>query len=606
MPSDRDPDQHDLEQQLRAFGATLAHGTGEPIAPEGASVTPITAGGSRRRWALIGAAACVVALVGGLIAFGRSDPPEQGAAVVPTSDDVAASQPLTDAFTVPDDPLALAELGFPIVDQRAYSPYAVVDTTSCQEYKDITALGGGYVIMSTFRDDSDVPAFVQVQFARYADGATARAALAPLTDFTDRTDCGGYPVPESAAPFAIAVPSTTVTVAAYRSGEFSVVITAAAPDGRGMVITIGGGDVGALAEDVAERAARYLEAGEPWPVVPPATTVPHDTVVPGTTIAPPDGTDMLELMSRLGGDPLGLGTDGWVRIAHDAQPFEVSDTIAGCTGIEALAALGGVSSWRDVYRNDAQPDVTLVVTFLPATAGQQVIDGVTAIANCTPSGNDDSSGGGAFSDSGGGTAGFTNDGAFGVVAVAPPSPVVPLTVLAEANGSRVTTAILEDLTRRATTFLTGIEVPSTTAPVPVVTTAPPGTFPGGITVETPPADGPFPEIGATEEVLVLMVSNQSFEDDPVRLTISIDGQQVADDAFEVGSQHSVTNYYVRGLAPGQHEIEVESDTGVSYGSTFTMPTGAPHWAFLTYWYYPDDGNGRFVDLQESEEPIGIA
>ena len=130
----------------------------------------------------------------------------------------------------------------------------------------------------------------------------------------------------------------------------------------------------------------------------------------------------------------------------------------------------------------------------------------------------------------------------------------------------------------------GNEVASQPTVPPTVPATVPSTIPDLAVVEA--AQG-F-EIEPTDEVFVLMVSNQSFEDDPVGLQISIEVQVVADDRYVVGSQHTVTTYVVRGLAPGSHELSVTSDTGVSFVSRVRAAEGRPRWAYLTYWYHPDD------------------
>jgi hypothetical protein len=152
---------------------------------------------------------------------------------------------------------------------------------------------------------------------------------------------------------------------------------------------------------------------------------------------------------------------------------------------------------------------------------------------------------------------------------------------------------------------------STTPPLarPPITTGHPGTTvapgPDSVLVDTVEAGQPIPEIGDDEEVYVLVVSNQSFADDRVQLTIAIDGWPVTADVHDVGSQHTTTSYVITGMSPGPHELTVESDTGVSHVATITVNDGAPRWAFVTYWYYPDDGEGRYVNVLESDEPIAI-
>ena len=60
--------------------------------------------------------------------------------------------------------------------------------------------------------------------------------------------------------------------------------------------------------------------------------------------------------------------------------------------------------------------------------------------------------------------------------------------------------------------------------------------------------------------LLLMVSNQSYLDDPVTLTVVIDGFRVLSQPFEVRNQHHFVRFPLR-LAPGTHELTAVSNTG---------------------------------------------
>lgn len=82
----------DLESQLQAFGATLESHTGEPIA-SGSPVAAVTsAPPSRRRWAIAGAAASVIAVVVGLVALsGRHADAPAAQPAGPTSTSVAGA-----------------------------------------------------------------------------------------------------------------------------------------------------------------------------------------------------------------------------------------------------------------------------------------------------------------------------------------------------------------------------------------------------------------------------------------------------------------------------------------------------------------------------------
>lgn len=111
-----------------------------------------------------------------------------------------------------------------------------------------------------------------------------------------------------------------------------------------------------------------------------------------------------------------------------------------------------------------------------------------------------------------------------------------------------------------------------------------------------------PEVGAVK----LWVTNQSFVDDPVDVTIWIDGAEVISRDFWVEDQHTWIPFFVRGLDPGEHAIAARSDTGVEYAGTFTVPPDQPRWLVLTYWYYRGDPQGRHFALHESERPVAFA
>jgi hypothetical protein len=89
----------DLERQLLAFGETLRHETGEPIAPPAADVVPLT--DRPRRWvAVAGAAACVAAAVTFIVWIGRDG---NGPAVTPVDVPATAPQTAPPDTTLPSD-----------------------------------------------------------------------------------------------------------------------------------------------------------------------------------------------------------------------------------------------------------------------------------------------------------------------------------------------------------------------------------------------------------------------------------------------------------------------------------------------------------------------
>lgn len=110
--------------------------------------------------------------------------------------------------------------------------------------------------------------------------------------------------------------------------------------------------------------------------------------------------------------------------------------------------------------------------------------------------------------------------------------------------------------------------------------------------------------------VLLYISNQSFEDDRVRITVHIDGVRLVDDDFDVEGQHNWILFPVE-LAPGEHRIEAVSDTGASLEQTLTLPEGERRWAVLDYWFYPDQGDDqddvpRMFTFEAYDHPVAFA
>lgn len=129
-----------------------------------------------------------------------------------------------------------------------------------------------------------------------------------------------------------------------------------------------------------------------------------------------------------------------------------------------------------------------------------------------------------------------------------------------------------------------------------------GDDPSVTIVRDPPSD----QQGLAPGDVAIVVSNQSFHDDPVRIGVDIDGVCVINEALPVKGQHHNVGYVVHGLAPGAHTVVVDSDTGAQLVQTITVPVQTPRWIYLSYWYYPGDVEGRHILLNESDEPFAFA
>ncbi|NYJ02065.1 hypothetical protein HNR19_002763 [Nocardioides thalensis] len=82
--------------------------------------------------------------------------------------------------------------------------------------------------------------------------------------------------------------------------------------------------------------------------------------------------------------------------------------------------------------------------------------------------------------------------------------------------------------------------------------------------------------------LVLYVSNQSFDDEEVRLTVAVDGVTVVDGDFFVEDQHNWVSFPLS-LSPGDHDITAESDTGAEMIESFRVPGDRMRFAIIDHW-----------------------
>ena len=89
--------------------------------------------------------------------------------------------------------------------------------------------------------------------------------------------------------------------------------------------------------------------------------------------------------------------------------------------------------------------------------------------------------------------------------------------------------------------------------------------------------------------LTLFISNQSLADSTVSITITIDGETVIDQDFDVEGQHNWVEF-TPAVGPGDHTITATSSTGAEFSVDFNLPEDEPRWAVIDYWYYPEEGH----------------
>jgi hypothetical protein len=140
------------------------------------------------------------------------------------------------------------------------------------------------------------------------------------------------------------------------------------------------------------------------------------------------------------------------------------------------------------------------------------------------------------------------------------------------------------------------EVPATPNPSPTPSTP------------TPPdvsaAPGPDENAAPATSPVTLYISNQSFDDPSVTMTVTIDGTVVADQEFNVEGQHNWITFDLD-LPAGDHSLVAVSDTATELTAEFSTALDQPRWAVIDYWWYSAEGAANFT-FDISDKPIGFA
>ena len=99
----------------------------------------------------------------------------------------------------------------------------------------------------------------------------------------------------------------------------------------------------------------------------------------------------------------------------------------------------------------------------------------------------------------------------------------------------------------------------------------------------------------------LFASNQSYDDETVHLTITLDGATVVDGDFRVEGQHNWFEFPLD-VAPGHHDLIAEYDSGATLEKSFRVPAGEKRFAVIDHW-----GGGDSAELTWSfqREPVAF-
>ena len=109
-------------------------------------------------------------------------------------------------------------------------------------------------------------------------------------------------------------------------------------------------------------------------------------------------------------------------------------------------------------------------------------------------------------------------------------------------------------------------------------------------------------IDRTPRGLALMISNQSFDDPDVGLTVTVDGDVVIERSFAVENQHTVVSYRLP-LEPGDHQMIVRADTGATHERVVSLDSER-RYLYVGYWG-GDASSPEAFSVSESDQPFGF-
>ena len=91
--------------------------------------------------------------------------------------------------------------------------------------------------------------------------------------------------------------------------------------------------------------------------------------------------------------------------------------------------------------------------------------------------------------------------------------------------------------------------------------------------------------------LTLWVSNQSYTDKNVDVTVALDGVVIIDRSFHVGDQHNYIEHRIQ-LGEGTHILDASTvidGQNIELSEEFSIEPGQQRYAGLNYWHYVPTG-----------------
>ena len=116
------------------------------------------------------------------------------------------------------------------------------------------------------------------------------------------------------------------------------------------------------------------------------------------------------------------------------------------------------------------------------------------------------------------------------------------------------------------------------------------------------ADAVVRLVDDAEADLVLYASNQSFDDEEVRLTVAVDGVTVVDGDFDVADQHNWVSFPL-GMSPGVHEVTATADSGATLRESFRVPGDTTRYAVIEHWGEDDEAE---LTWSFQRQPVAFA
>lgn len=102
----------------------------------------------------------------------------------------------------------------------------------------------------------------------------------------------------------------------------------------------------------------------------------------------------------------------------------------------------------------------------------------------------------------------------------------------------------------------------------------------------------------TQSNFIVILSNQSYENTKVKLTVFIDGNKLISQDCKTENQH--TGYYYYYNLEGTHIVKVVSEDGQEVQKTITLDKNIPLWVLMSYW---GDGDSAEINLNIMDSPF---